>query len=101
MANIYNDSFVYGMSFITCDHLFIVNFTLSQQLSPDNKKSRPNDEVDNNGTEYLQKNMKQNDSEPGPETEYEGGAEEFSEDLHYDNVEEDYTDNYGYDDDFF
>lgn len=57
--------------------------------------------MDNSGTEYLKKNIKQNDSEPGLETEYEGGAEEFPEDLHYDNAEEDYTDNYAYDDDFF
>ncbi|KAK1359697.1 Transcription factor IIIB 90 kDa subunit [Heracleum sosnowskyi] len=83
-----------------------INYDVLDELfndssSPDKKKSRPDDEVDNSGTEYLKQNIKQNDPEPGPETEYEGGAEEFSEDLHYGNVEEDYTDNYGYDDDFF
>lgn len=82
-----------------------INYDVLDELfndssSPDNKKSRPNDEVDNSGTEYSKQNVKQNDSEL-PETEYEGGAEEFSEDLHYGNVEEDYTDNYGYDDDDF
>lgn len=51
------------------------------------------------GTEYMKPNIKQNDSEQGPENEDDGGPEEFSEGLPYGN-EEDYLDDYDYDDDY-
>ncbi|KAL1806534.1 hypothetical protein ACET3Z_029602 [Daucus carota] len=68
-------------------------------FSPDNKKSHLNDEVYATGTEYMKPNIKQNDSEQGPENEDDGGPEEFSEGLPYGN-EEDYLDDYDYDDDY-
>lgn len=50
-------------------------------------------------TEYMKQNIKQNDSELGPENDYECGREEFFEGLPYGN-EEDYLDDYEYDDDY-
>ncbi|WOH11334.1 hypothetical protein DCAR_0831031 [Daucus carota subsp. sativus] len=77
----------------------VLDELFNDSVSPDNKKSRLNDEVYASGTEYVKQNMKENDSELLPENENEGGPEEFSEGLQYGN-EEDYIDDYGYDEEY-